>query len=320
MTILSPTQEHIAKCVALLTASNLIAMPTETVYGLAANGLDVDAIAAIYAAKNRPQFNPLICHVASLEQAQELGVFDAHAHALATRFWPGPLTIVVPRQQQCPVPLLASAGLETIALRIPNQPIAQQLLKAANFPIVAPSANLSGRLSPTRPAHVQSQFPNLTILDGGPSIIGLESSIVGCLGATPLWLRAGGIARNDIEKCLGLELEEPAQHTETQAKLAPGRLAKHYAPNHALMITTQPPNPDDALIIFGEVDDTHQGYTDNLSPAGDLSEAAARLYDALHMADAALGQTNGRIIVRPLNISGLGEAIMDRLIRASASS
>ena len=318
MAILDPSDAAIATCIELLRSSKLIGMPTETVYGLAANGLDSEAIAGLYAAKKRPQFNPLICHVASLEQAKTIGMFDEYATKLAQAFWPGPLTLVVPRVHNCGVPLLASAGLETIAIRVPAHAVAQKLLIAAEFPIVAPSANLSGRLSPTNPSHVKEQFPSLTILDGGSSTVGLESSIIGCLGKTPLWLRSGGISRDDIEESLGLTLREPQHQEDSQAKLAPGRLAKHYAPKHALVISNEAPHPDDALVTFGKNKERHRGYIDNLSPSGELSEAAARLYQSLHAADAALGASNGRIIVRPINATGLGEAIMDRLLRASA--
>ena len=190
------------RCADKLKQGDLVALPTETVYGLAGDATNGDAIAAIYATKARPQFNPLICHVADMKAARAIGRFNEQAEKLAAAFWPGPLTLVVPRQADCPVDPLASAGLDTIALRIPAHETAQKLLRVVARPLVAPSANPSGRLSPAA-AHVAAMLPDIDVLDGGACAIGLESSIIGCLDDTPLWLRAGGLARADIEACLG---------------------------------------------------------------------------------------------------------------------
>ena len=302
-----------------LRCGELVAFPTETVYGLGADARNPAAVAKLFAAKGRPQFNPLICHVVDLNAAKQIGVFNDAALLLAQHFWPGPLTLVVPRSADCPVDLLACAGLSTIAIRVPANATAQALLAACDFPVAAPSANLSGRISPTRPEHVALSFPDVTIVDGGACTIGLESSIVGCFEDTLYWLRAGGLARHDIERVLGMPLQLPDAEGENLSKLAPGRLARHYAPQHQLIISNDPPAPEDAFIYFGGSSPPYSGPEIDLSPRGDLAEAASRLYAALHEMDMALTSPRGKIIVAPLPEHGLGEAIMDRLRRAAAT-
>ena len=218
--------ETIAACAARLAEGALVAFPTETVYGLGGDATDATAVAAIYAAKERPRFNPLIIHTATPEAARKLGVFDDDAARLAAHFWPGALSLVVPRAPDCPVAELAVAGLPTLALRCPAHPVAAALLAAFGKPVAAPSANPSGRISPTRARHVAAHLPDIDILDGGDANIGLESTIIGCLGDTPALLRSGGIARADIEACLGKPLADHNADTPN----APGQLARHYAP------------------------------------------------------------------------------------------
>ncbi len=307
----------LAQAAEILRRGDLVAFPTETVYGLGADARNPDAVAKLFALKGRPQFNPLICHVADIDAAQKIGVLNDMALLLAAHFWPGPLTLVVPRQANCPVDLLACAGLPTIALRVPANPTAQALLVQCQFPVAAPSANMSGRISPTHPAHVTISFPDITVIDGGACAVGLESSIVGCFEDTLYWLRAGGIARCDIEAIIGRSLESPPSEREQLSKLAPGRLARHYAPTHQLVISDMSPQRDDALISFGGAETEHTGLHIDLSPTGDLTQAAARLYAALYEMDQALTSPQAKIIIRPLPEDGLGEAIMDRLRRAA---
>lgn len=309
------TAQAIADCADKLKQGALLALPTETVYGLAGDATNGEAIAAIYATKARPQFNPLICHVADMEAARAIGRFNDMAEKLAAVFWPGPLTLVVPRQADCPVDALASAGLDTIALRIPAHETAQKLLRAVARPLVAPSANPSGRLSPSSTAHVAAMLPDIDVLDGGACSIGMESSIVGCLDDTPLWLRAGGLARADIEACLGTKLAEPPEETAAQARLAPGRLARHYAPQSGLRLNAETARENELLIGFGV---TTEPCFANLSATGDLAEAAAHLFSVLHAADDAAQESGKGLAVMAIPVEGLGEAINDRLARAAA--
>jgi len=307
--------QAIAACADKLKQGDLVALPTETVYGLAGDATNGDAIAAIYATKARPQFNPLICHVADMAAGRAIGRFNDTAEKLAAAFWPGPLTLVVPRQADCSVDRLASAGLDTIALRVPAHETAQKLLRAVARPLVAPSANPSGRLSPSSAAHVAAMLPDIDVLDGGACAIGLESSIIGCLDDTPLWLRAGGLARADIEACLGTKLAEPPEETPTQARLAPGRLARHYAPQSNLRLNAEAAQENELLIGFGP---TNEPCFANLSAMGDLAEAAANLFSVLHSADKAAQQSGQSLAVMAIPMEGLGEAINDRLARAAA--
>ncbi len=314
---LDQDQTSLAQAAAILRRGDLVAFPTETVYGLGADARNPEAVAKLFARKGRPHFNPLICHVATIDAAQQIGAFNDTALRLAEHFWPGPLTLVVPRLPQCPVDLLACAGLPTIALRVPAHATAQALLAKCDFPVAAPSANVSGRISPTHPDHVLSSFPDITLVDGGACTVGLESSIVGCFDDALYWLRAGGIARSEIEALVGHSLQTPPSEGEDVSKLAPGRLARHYAPSHQLVISEAPPGSDDALITFAGVE-AHAGPQTDLSPSRDLTQAAARLYAALYEMDQALTAPSAKIIVRPIPETGLGEAIMDRLRRAAA--
>lgn len=300
---------EIREAVAALAAGRLVAFPTETVYGLGADATSDAAVAAVFAAKRRPQFNPLISHVADLDAALALGSFGEQALKLAHIFWPGPLTLVVPRREDCPVSLLASAGLGSIAIRVPAHPLARQLLEAFGKPVVAPSANPSGRLSPTTAAHVRKALASkvAVILDGGPCAVGVESTVVGFTGEAPELLRSGGISRREIEGVLGVPLAAP-----TAGSLhSPGQLDSHYAPHARLRLAAKRPSETEAFLGFGLY--THGPY--NLSPKGDLTEAAANLFRLLHEIDATGAET---IAVAPIPSTGLGEAINDRLKRAAA--
>lgn len=315
MAIIAPDEAGLAACVATLKNGAAIGLPTETVYGLAADATSGAAIAEIYRLKNRPRFNPLICHVATMGMAQTLGVFNETAAKLAAAFWPGPLTLVVPRAPVCRVDPLASAGLDTIAIRLPAHETARELLTAFGGPLVAPSANPSGRLSPSTAAHVAALLPEIDVLDGGPCPIGLESTIIGCLDETPLWLRAGGLAREEIEAVLGHNLADVPETDDAEAKLAPGRLARHYAPQRRLRLNAETAKANELLIGFGPdaVDDCFA----NLSPTADLAEAAAHLFAVLHAADAAAQTEAKSLAIMAIPETGLGEAINDRLRRAA---
>ncbi len=301
---------------AALRAGALVAFPTETVYGLGADAASDAAVAAIFAAKRRPRFNPLIAHAAAAGEAFALGRFGPHARRLAEAFWPGPLTLVVPRAPACPVSLLASAGLETIALRVPAHPKAQELLRAFGGPVVAPSANVSGRLSPTSARDV-AESPLAgeveVILDGGECAVGVESTIIGFSGAgAPVLLRPGGVTREEIGAVLGrpLQLREEGEG----APSSPGRLPSHYAPRARVRLNAAAPERGEAYLAFGP-DAPAGARTLNLSPAGDLREAAANLFAFLRRLDETGA---GRIAVAPIPAEGLGEAINDRLRRAAA--
>ncbi|MDC1241008.1 L-threonylcarbamoyladenylate synthase [bacterium] len=317
MAILPPTPQNLSACCDRLKAGGLIGLPTETVYGLAADATNASALAALYATKARPNFNPLITHVADLETARGLGRFNAVAEKLAAAFWPGPLTLVVPRSADCAIDLLASAGLDSLALRCPAHPVAQALLQQLQKPLAAPSANPSGRLSPSRAEHVANMLPDIDILDGGASTVGLESSIVGCLQETPVWLRSGGISRHDVEACLGFKIDDLPDEADATAKLAPGRLARHYAPKAKLVLNVNTLEDDRLLLGFGA--DAPHGAAANLSPSGDLAEAASQLFAQLHDLDAMAVAQNKHIGVMPIPQHGLGEAINDRLTRAAAN-
>ncbi|MGE0008860.1 MAG: L-threonylcarbamoyladenylate synthase [Parvibaculaceae bacterium] len=293
-----------------LIEGRLVAFPTETVYGLGADATQDKAVARVFAAKDRPSFNPLIVHVASLEDAAALGDFGSEASELAKLFWPGPLTLVVPRRKGCAVSLLASAGLPTIALRVPRHPLAQALLKAARLPVVAPSANPSGRISPTTAAHVREGLGDKVslILDGGPSDIGLESTIIGFTGGRAVLLRPGGLSRRDIERAIGHGLDSRGNARKPSA---PGQLESHYAPRALLRLDAEAARPGEAYLAFGNAPDARF----DLSPRRDLTEAAANLFRLLHELDAAGVEA---VAVAPIPAEGLGEAINDRLKRAAA--
>jgi L-threonylcarbamoyladenylate synthase len=306
----------IAAAAVALETGELVGVPTETVYGLAANATNGRAVAAIFTAKARPRFNPLIVHVISLSAAQELSVFSPDALRLAEAFWPGPLTLVLPKGQPSQLADLATAGLDTVAVRVPAHPVARALITAFGRPIAAPSANRSGHVSPTTAAHVADDLGDqvAVILDAGPTGIGLESTIVGFAGREPTLLRSGGVPRRDIEALLGRPLASPSIGT---GPLAPGMLASHYAPAARLRLDATEVRPGEAFLAFGL--NPPRGATDavallNLSPAGDLAEAAARLFAALRELD----RRAERIAVAPIPDNGLGEAINDRLRRAAA--
>lgn len=301
----------------LLAQGGLAAFPTETVYGLGADATDARAVASLYAAKGRPAFNPLIAHVPSLTEARRLGVFDADADRLARAFWPGPLTLVLTATQDCAVSDLARSGLPTLALRVPGHPLARAVIEAADRPIAAPSANRSGRVSPTTAEHVLGDLDGRidAVLDGGPTSVGVESAIVACLDGRARLLRPGGIARDEIERALGRPLD--AGPAPAQAPIAPGALASHYAPDAALRLDAQSVRPGEALLAFGPArlpGEDHAVAVINLSPSGDAAEAAARLFGALRELDRRAAV----IAVAPIPSTGLGEAIRDRLARAAA--
>jgi L-threonylcarbamoyladenylate synthase len=304
----------IARAGKALAQGRLVAFPTETVYGLGANALDDRAVAKVYEAKGRPRINPLIVHVAERADAFRLGVFNGAAHALAEAFWPGPLTLVVPRAENCPVSLLASAGLASIAIRMPGHDLARQLIATAGVPVVAPSANRSGRISPTNVAHVLDGLGGRIdmVLDGGACELGIESTVVACLEGRPELLRPGAVTRQDIEKVLGASLNA---RSEAGRPIAPGALASHYAPAAALRLGATGAEDGEALLAFGPDVPEHAGPTLNLSPNGDVTEAAANLFAMLRELDASGARS---IAVMPIPNEGLGEAINDRLARAAA--
>ena len=306
----------IAAAAAMLRSGRLVGFPTETVYGLGADAGSAEAVAGIYAAKGRPRFNPLIAHVADLDAAREQGSFGPEALALARAFWPGPLTLVVPAARGCTVSDLARAGLDSVALRVPAHPVAAALLAAAGLPVAAPSANRSGRISPTTAAHVLADLDGRVdaVLDGGATDVGVESTIVSCLGP-PMLLRPGGVTRAAIEAVLGRGLERPWAGGPT---VAPGMLLSHYAPRAAVRLDADALRPGEAGLDFGGRFAAGQdGMVLDLSRRGDLGEAAANLFGFLRRLDAILdGQ--GVIAVAPIPAEGLGEAIQDRVMRAAA--
>ena len=311
--VLKADGDAIAAAAACLAQGGLVAFPTETVYGLGADAGNGEAIARLYAAKGRPAFNPLIAHVADGQAARRLAVFDDAAARLAAAFWPGPLTLVLPKRPDCGVADLALAGLDSVAVRVPAHPVAAALLKAFNRPVVAPSANRSGHVSPTDAAHVLHDLRGRIdmVVDGGSCDVGVESTIVACLGE-PTLLRPGGVPREDIERALGHALAVAAMADD--APLAPGMLASHYAPKARLRLDAAVPRADEALLAFGPAPD-FAGTTLNLSARGDLIEAATNLFSHLRALDAC-GAT--AIAVMPVPHDGLGEAINDRLARAAA--
>jgi L-threonylcarbamoyladenylate synthase len=304
-----------------LAAGGLVAFPTETVYGLGADATNGQAVAKLYAAKGRPSFNPLIVHVSDIAAARRQARFDADAERLAAAFWPGPLTLVLPKAADCPVADLATAGLESIAVRMPDHPVARDLIAALGKPVVAPSANRSGHLSPTTAAHVLADLRGRIdlVVDGGAAAVGVESTIVACLGDRPTLLRPGGLSRDAIEALLGHMLAEPEETDlgrEDEAPLAPGMLSSHYAPRARLRLDAESAAAGEALLAFGSApSQAGHGAMLNLSSRGDLVEAAANLFSHLRALDAS-GAT--AIAVMSVPMEGLGEAINDRLRRAAA--
>lgn len=308
----------LARAAEILRGGGLVAFPTETVYGLGADASRPEAVAKIYAAKERPRFNPLIAHVDSVATALSHGIFDDTARRLAEAFWPGPLTLVVPVAPTCTVSDLARAGLDSVGLRVPSHPLAHRLLAAVARPVAAPSANRSGRISPTAADHVLGDLNGRidAILDGGDTQVGVESTIVSCLGDAPRLLRPGGVTREAIERVIGRKLEAASETGESP--VAPGMLASHYAPRARVRLDATEIRAGEAALLFGR--DGPRGLERaatvlNLSESGDLTEAAAHLFSALRQLDASGAQT---IAVGPIPETGLGEAINDRLGRAAA--
>jgi L-threonylcarbamoyladenylate synthase len=311
--IVEPTPAAIGRAARLLHEGRLVAFPTETVYGLGALATSDRAVAATYAAKGRPRHNPLIVHVADLTTAAQIGRLDSRAEDLARRFWPGPLTLVLPLIDSAGISPLATAGLRTVALRMPAHPVAHALLRQAAAPVTAPSANPSGRISPTTAAHVAADLGNRVdlVLDGGASPIGLESTVIDLSGEHPRLLRPGGLDRASIEQLIGsLDAIGP-----TATPSSPGQLASHYAPRLPVRLDATDVRPGEALLAFGPVEPTGAVAIRNLSRTGDLAEAAANLFAMLRDLDA--GEAIG-IAVMPVPAHGLGEAIRDRLRRAAA--
>jgi L-threonylcarbamoyladenylate synthase len=312
--IVQPSDRAIARAAQLLRDGELVAFPTETVYGLGGDATSETAVARIFAAKGRPRFNPLIVHVPGLAEAEPLAAFDERAREAARRFWPGPLTLVLPRRSGSGLSLLASAGLDTVALRAPAHPVARQLLRAAGKPIAAPSANRSGRISPTTAAHVAAEFGAGLglILDGGACPVGLESTILDLTGRDPVLLRPGGISLEELTAVFG---EIGAPSAGETAPRAPGSLPSHYAPSLPLRLNALEARPGEALLALGP--EAPSGFAEVrwLSRTGDLVEAAANLFALLHLLDRP---DFTAIAVTPIPERGLGRAINDRLRRAAA--
>jgi L-threonylcarbamoyladenylate synthase len=316
--ILAANEAAVAAAARSLREGGLVAFPTETVYGLGADAGNAAAIARLYEAKGRPAFNPLIAHVSDLAAAQRIARFEAQALLLARAFWPGPLTLVLPKAPGYAVAELATAGLDTIAIRVPAHRIAREILRAFGGAVVAPSANLSGHVSPTTAAHVQNDLEGRIdlIVDGGAVEVGVESTIVGCFEA-PMLLRPGGVPRGEIERVLGRALAQPPDDMDSDSAqpLAPGMLASHYAPRTPVRLNADRVEDGETLLAFGP--DAISGTAAavmNLSPHGDLAEAAANLFGYLRALDARGARA---IAVMPIPHHGLGEAINDRLRRAA---
>ena len=309
MPVMEASEEAIGKAARAIAAGEIVAFPTETVYGLGADALDGNAVAKVFAAKDRPRFNPLIVLVGSLEEAETYAVVTDAARKLAAAFWPGPLSLVLKRRVPCAVTELVSAGLDTIALRAPGHPVTLALLAAAKRPIVAPSANRSGHISPTTAAQVEAELgerPAL-ILDGGPSPFGVESTVVGLDGGEPALLRSGAVPREEIEAVLGARLRIAETAAPTQA-------ANRFTLRAKLRMEAGDPRPGEALLAFGPGAPPFTGPTCNLSASGDLNEAAGNLFTALRELEAT---GVGVIAVMTIPEHGLGAAINDRLRRAA---
>jgi len=307
---LAPDEAGIARAARLLAEGELVAFPTETVYGLGGDARSDRAVAGIYAAKGRPSFNPLIVHLPDLAAVDRYAEVGPKARALAQAFWPGPLTLVLPLRTDAGLSNLVTAGLPTVAIRVPAHPLAQRLLRAFGGPVAAPSANPSGRVSPTRADHVLDGLCGriAAVLDGGPCAVGLESTII-LADPEPMLLRPGGVPVEALEAALGQPL---ATGGDARKPTAPGQLASHYAPEAGVRLNATSAEPGEILVGFGPV----RGAL-TLSEAGDLIEAAARLFDILRQADRLAGP-GGRIAFAPIPETGLGLAINDRLRRAAA--
>ena len=318
---ITPDAPAVARAARALAAGSLVAFPTETVYGLGADATNGAAVARVYEAKGRPSFNPLIAHVAATAAARALARFPLAAQRLASAFWPGPLTLVLPKLADCPVSELATAGLDTIAVRVPSHPLARAILTAFGRAVVAPSANRSGHVSPTTAQHVLADLRGRIelIVDGGPTPMGLESTIIACLDR-PVLLRPGALPRADIEREVALaEVPPPAASPNIDdVPITPGALPSHYAPRARLRLDAQRVEAHEALLAFGPTPAAgaeRAAAVLNLSRSGDLIEAAANLFSHLRALDASGAAT---IAVMPVPRAGLGEAINDRLARAAA--
>lgn len=311
-------RDAILEAARLIRAGALVAFPTETVYGLGGDATDDRAVAAIFAAKDRPRFNPLIVHLADVAAARALVRFDERAERLAQAFWPGPLSLVLPRRPDCPVSLLASAGLPSLAVRVPDHPVALALLRATARPVAAPSANVANRLSPTTAAHVAEGMGSRVamILDGGSCRVGVESTVLDLCGPKPAILRLGGVTAERLAPLVG-PLGELSLADEGEVRASPGMSARHYAPRRPLRLEAREARTGEALLAFGpEVPSGPWAAVVNLSPDGDLVEAAANLFAMLHALDHP---EYAAIAVAPIPEVGLGRAINDRLRRAAAS-
>jgi L-threonylcarbamoyladenylate synthase len=315
--ILKATPAAIARAARLLARGRLVALPTETVYGLAGDATRRSAVARIYAAKGRPAFNPLIVHVASAAAVQRFAALDARARVLAQRFWPGPMTLVLRRKPGALVPRAVASGRDTLAIRVPSHPVAQRLLRRLGRPVAAPSANRSGRVSPTAARHVAASLGKYValILDGGSTAVGLESTVIDLSSAQARILRPGAITREAIEAAIG-PTAAAGEETGTAARASPGQLASHYAPTLPLRLDAEAPRDGEAYLAFGAPPPGVSGERlVNLSARGDLAEAAANLFAALHALDR---REFTAIAVAPIPESGIGVAINDRLRRAAA--
>jgi L-threonylcarbamoyladenylate synthase len=314
MPIVPATPAAIEEAGRVIRAGGTVAFPTETVYGLGADATNGEAVARIFEAKGRPSFNPLIVHVPNLEVAGTLGEFGPEARALAAVFWPGPFTLVVRRKPSCPIADLATAGLQTIALRVPDHPVARDLLRAAGCPIAAPSANRSGHVSPTSARHVEDDLSGRVsmILDGGPAEHGVESTVIAVSGGELALLRPGAITADDIERIAGRAVIRPP--TDAQRPSSPGQLLSHYAPAARLRLDAKEARAGEALLAFGRAVPS-KGFVINLSPSGSLTEAAANLFASLRAFDAA---GSAAVAVMSIPETGVGMAINDRLRRAAA--
>lgn len=321
--IIKATQDAIEQAARLIAGGGIVAFPTETVYGIGANALDPIAVAKIFEVKQRPLFDPLIVHVDSMDMARSVAIFDKRAERLAEAFWPGPMTLVLPKTSA--VPAIVTAGFPTVAVRMPDHPVALELVRRAEIPVAAPSANAFGKLSPTSAGHVEEQLGDAVslILDGGPSRVGVESTIIDTTRAVPTVVRAGGLSREAIERCIGPVCIDISASERPDA---PGKLKHHYAPRTARLVlldcawtkNARPfaPGKRYGLLAFRPSHDLDGfAYTETLSENGSLEQAASRLFGALHVLDA---QRLDVIFAEPVPENGLGLAIMDRLRRGAA--
>lgn len=315
MPVVPANEQTIAQAAERLRAGRLVAFPTETVYGLGADATNGEAVAGIFAAKNRPRFNPLIVHVPGMAAAERLVMFCDVSRTLAAAFWPGALTLVLPKRPDCPIADLTTAGLDTLAIRVPSHPLAMRVLRAAGVPVAAPSANRSGHVSATEAVHVAVDLADADVLivDGGAAPLGVESTVVTVHDGRVILLRPGGVTAEAIEQVTARPVQRSTHDDDRPT--SPGQLASHYAPRAKLRLNANDVAAGEALLAFGPDAPRHVGPSVNLSVGGDLKEAAANLFAALRALDASGAVT---IAVMPIPHTGLGEAINDRLQRAAA--